>query len=144
MQRKRAAVPAILLATAGLLSGCAGAVSDAYVIENEPGTSHHIAGTELSRVTLTEDAVERLGIDTTPVTATGRHLVVPMSAVFVDTEGAWWVYTNPRPAVYVRHEIEVGREQSGRAILAHGPAEGTEVVTVGVAELYGVEFAVGH
>jgi hypothetical protein len=29
-------------------------------------------------------------------------------------------------------------------VLSKGPAPGTEVVTVGVAEVYGVEFEVGH
>ena len=95
-------------------------------------------------MTLTEAAARRLGVQTTRVVEARRGSVVPSAAVFVDPDGAWWVYTN-RPGVsYVRHEIEVLREDGERTVLSQGPEPGTEVVTVGVAELYGVEAGVGH
>lgn len=143
MQHKLAS-PALLAATAFLLSGCAGPVSDAYVIENDPGRVEHVDGSELGRVTLTEAAAERLRVATVPVTRVDGRLVVPATAIFVDPEGTWWVYTNPEPFVYVRHEIAVARENDDRAFLSSGPAPGVDVVTVGVAELYGVEAEVGH
>ncbi len=70
--------------------------------------------------------------------------MVPSSAVFVDTEGAWWVYTNPKPLVFERQKIALQREAGGFAYFASGPPVGTKVVTVGVPELSGVEDAVGH
>jgi hypothetical protein len=144
MHRIRAAMAALALIPTLLLSSCAGAVVDKYTIEHEPASVEHIDGTDHVRVTLTERAVQRLGIDTTPVAQTANGLVVPSSAVFVDPEGVWWVYTNPEPLVFVRHEIAITREEGGVAFLSSGPPAGTEVVTVGVTELYGVEEGVGH
>ena len=134
----------VVPASLALMAGCAGAVDDSYVIENDPGSVEHVEGTDLSRVTLTKAAVKRLQLETAPVAKTSRGLAVPSSAVFVDPDGAWWVYTNPEPSVYVRHEIQVRQEHNGRTFLADGPAAGVHVVKVGVAELYGVEDEVGH
>lgn len=142
--RRHATLPALVLVGSGLLGGCAGTVSDAYVVEGDPGQVEHADDSEIGRVTLTEEAVARLGIELTPVASRGRRLVVPATAVFVDPEGSWWVYTSPEPLSYERHEIEIVRDADGQVVLSHGPAAGTGVVTVGVAELYGVEDAVGH
>jgi hypothetical protein len=57
--------------------------------------------------------------------------------------GAAWVYTAPEPLVYVRHPIVVDYVEGDRAVLSKGPPPGTAVVTVGVAELYGIEVGVG-
>lgn len=142
--RRHAMLPALALLCGGLLGGCAGTVSDAYVIEDDPGQVEHADDSEIGRVTLTEQAAARLGIELTPVVARGRRLVVPATAVFVDPEGTWWVYTSPEPLSYERHEVVIQRDVDGEVLLSQGPAAGTDVVTVGVAELYGVEDAVGH
>jgi hypothetical protein len=126
------------------LASCASTPSDAYVVENDPGHVEHVAGTDRVRVRLADGATERLRIETATVRRSGRHLVVPGEAVFVDPEGTWWVYTNPAPAVFERAEVDVVHQQDGRAVLSDGPAAGTPVVTVGVPELYGVEEEVGH
>jgi hypothetical protein len=144
MQRKRVGVAATAAAAALLLTSCAGAVSDEYVIENDPGSVEHVEGSDLGRVTLTGAAARRLGIQTAEVTRSRGRLVVPAEAVLVDPDGNWWVYTSPRPRQYIRHAVDIVRETDGRAVLSEGPAVGTEVVTVGVAEVYGVEFEVGH
>lgn len=143
MQRKLATLAALPIVT-GLLASCAGATSDEYVIENDPGSVEHVEGSDLGRVTLTDGAAGRLELRTTEVVRQGRHLAVPDKAVFVDPEGAWWVYTNPEPGVYVRHEIAMARQRNGLVLFSSGPAVGTDVVTVGVAELYGIEAEVGH
>lgn len=134
------AVPIALLAA--LLSSCAAAPSDAYVIQNDPGHVEEIPGSDVGLVTLSDGAAERLQIRTAAVVAAGKRLVVPSEAVFVDTSGVWWVFTNPEPDTFVREEIQLLRQRDGRAVLASGPAPGTEVVIVGVAQLYGVENAV--
>jgi hypothetical protein len=131
-------------AIAILVTSCAGAVSDEYVIENDPGGVEHIEGSELSRVSLTEQAMERLDVQTAEVDRSGRGAVVPQAAVFVDPDGRWWVYTNPEPLVFVRHEIEIEREVGREVLLSNGPRPGTHVVVVGVAELYGIEAEVSH
>jgi hypothetical protein len=127
-----------------LLAGCGEAVDDSYVIRNDPGHVEEVEGSDIPRVTLTEAAARRLGVQTTVVEKARRGLAVPSTAVIVDPEGVWWVYTNGHGFHYVRHEVEVLRERDGRTVLSRGPAAGTEVVTVGVAELYGVESGVGH
>jgi Cu/Ag efflux pump CusA len=138
----RVALP--LLATL-LLASCAGSVADAYTVEHEPAHVEPIPGTDhVQRITLEEPAAKRLALKTTPVRKQGDRLVVPSSAVFVDTEGHWWVYTSPEPLVYVRHQVGIERQAGGRAYLKTGPTVGTEVVTVGVPELAGIEDGVGH
>lgn len=111
----------------------------------------HIEGSELSRLTLTEKAVERLGIETAPVTEelivhsdARQRMTVPYSALLYDVQGRAWVYTNPEPRVYIRHEVKVDFIEGGKAILNEGPAPGTQIVSVGAAELYGTEYEVGH
>lgn len=131
-------------AIAILVTSCGGAVSDEYVIENNPGVVEHIEGSELSKVSLTEQAMERLDVQTAEVDESLSGVVVPQAAVFVDPDGSWWVYTNPEPFVFVRHEIEIERERGRRVFLSSGPRAGTEVVVVGVAELYGIEAEVSH
>jgi Cu/Ag efflux pump CusA len=142
MQRIRLAFLAVPLALTA--SACGGPIADAYTIAHEPASVQTVAGSEHPRVVLEEKAAQRLAIETGVVSRQGSGLVVPSSAVFVDPEGKWWVYTNPEPLAYERAEITVAREAGGNAYLTKGPAAGTKVVTVGVPEIYGVEDAVGH
>jgi hypothetical protein len=122
-----------------ILTGCGGTISDEYVIEHQPYSLEPIEGEDVLRVTLTEAAVEHAGIETAPVEKRGSTLVVPYDAVYLDAHGEFWVYTNPEPLVYVRALIEIERETSSKAFLSAGPPPGTQVVTVGVPELYGSE-----
>lgn len=118
----------------------------------EPAHVEHIEGTDLSRVTLTPRAAERLDIETAQVSETevarsgdaAKRKVVPYASVLYDAHGGTWVYTNPEPLVFVRHSVSVDYIEGGLAILSDGPPPGTVVVTVGVAELYGTETGIGH
>lgn len=121
------------------LTACGGTVSDEYVIEHQPYALESIEGEEVVQVTLTEAAAEHAGIETAPVEKRGSMLVVPNDAVYIDSHGGFWVYTNPEPLVFVRAPIEIARETSANAFLKSGPPSGTQVVTVGVPELYGSE-----
>jgi Cu/Ag efflux pump CusA len=141
----RRIIPALVLSCAALLlSSCGGATSDEYTVEHEPATVEPIAGADHVRVTLEARAAQRLAIRTTPVRETANGLVVPSSAVFVDPKGAWWVYTNPEPRVFVREEVRLQREEGDLKYLSRGPPAGTKVATVGVPELYGIEEGVSH
>jgi hypothetical protein len=142
MRRTRSAAGAVLIAA--VLSSCGAAASDSYVIHNDPGHVEAIPGRDEGLVTLTEAAVKRLKIQTTGVVDTGKRLMVPDEAVLVDTDGRWWVFTSPEPHHFVREEIQLRRQRAGQAWFSAGPPAGTQVVVVGVAELYGVEQAVGH
>jgi len=69
--------------------------------------------------------------------------VVPYSAVLYDADGGTWVYTNPDGLTFVRASISVDDIDGDVARLSNGPAAGTAIATVGVAELYGAELGVG-
>jgi hypothetical protein len=144
LQRIRSATPVLPILPALLLPACAGAVADAYTIEHEPASVVTPAGSDHPQVVVEKEAAQRLGIQTTVVETAPDGVAVPSSAIFVDPDGAWWVYTNPEPLVFERHEIGLERDDGGVAYLSSGPPAGTKVVTVGVPELYGIEEAVGH
>jgi hypothetical protein len=128
-----------------VVSSCGGSlVGDAYVIANEPAQVEKVDGNELPRVMVEERAAERLGIQTGTVDRVNGTLVVPSAAIYVDPDAAWWVYTNPEPLVFVRAKIELVGDDGGTAVLSSGPPAGTRVVTVGVAELRGIEDEIGH
>lgn len=144
MNRLGLAAPALVALLALGCAGCGETISDAYVIKNDPGHVEPIEGRDEGLVTLTAAAAERLQIRTVAVVRTGARLVVPEEAVFVDTAGDWWVFTSPEENAFVREAISIVDQQDGKALLETGPAPGTKVVVVGVAELSGVENAVGH
>ena len=72
-----------------------------------------------------------------------QRKVVPYSAVLYDRDGKTWVYTNPEPLVFVRHPVSIDYIEGDLAVLLEGPPAGTQVVMVGVAELFGAETGVG-
>lgn len=130
------------------LSACSQTSAEATGGE-EPATVEQVEGSEdVSRLTLTPKAVERLGIQTAPVreeTVAGkRRKVVPYGAVLYLADGKTSVYVTSAANVYVREPITVDHIEGDRAILSAGPAAGTMVVSVGTAELYGTETGVGH
>lgn len=126
-----------------LLSACA-------TVE-EPDTAGHggaqieaIEGTDLVRVTMSESAAERLGMQSTPVRDGGRSAgvsqkVIPYAAVFYGPSGETWTYISPEPQTFERAPIQIDRIEGERVFLSNGPPSGTEVVTQGAAELFGVE-----
>jgi hypothetical protein len=142
---------AALLAVCFSVAGCSqiGPVTS----DAEPAQVRPIAGTDLHRVVLTEEASRNLGILTEPVrqAALGRSApsaaatttFVPMTAVIYDPRGLPWVYTTPAPLTFVRTRIVIDRTTSEAAYLSSGPAVGTAVVTVGASELLGAEYGVG-
>jgi hypothetical protein len=138
--------------------------SSSKPVKIKPAQVEHVEGTELSRVTLTAKAAERLDIQTAPVREAqvarsvspasvreaqmapsgSRRKLVPYAAVLYDTHGITWVYTSPEPLVFVRHRITIDHITGDLAVLSDGPPVGTRVVTVGGAELFGAEFEIGH
>jgi hypothetical protein len=65
--------------------------------------------------------------------------VIPAAAVEYNNDGSTFTYTNPEPFAYVQQPITVDTINASQAVLSAGPAAGTQVVTVGAAELLGVE-----
>jgi hypothetical protein len=131
-----------------LLAGC----EKAATVESDGGgpavVEEPAAGTEVARVTLTEDAAARIDVQTMQVRARSGHkggeLQIPYAAVLYDPDGQTWTYTNPEPLVFLRAPIDVVRIDRSRAVLSKGPPPGTKVVTVGAAELLGAEYEVGE
>jgi hypothetical protein len=118
------------------LAGCA-STTTAETAQEAPAKVEAIPGSEVSKLTLTQDAVNRLGIKTEPVGST-----IPLSAVFYDNGGKTWVFTNPEPFTYVRQPVTIASATGQVATLRSGPEAGTQVVTVGGAELLGTEYGV--
>jgi hypothetical protein len=135
----------VALAGAVLGAGVSGCVrrGDVAAEPVPPAAVEQVAGSELSQITLTQDATQRLGLQTAPIqAAAGTGKVVAFSAVMYDADGAAWVYTVKAERTYLRAPIVVDRVEGDRAFLRDGPAAGTIVVTVGVPELYGSEYGV--
>ena len=140
MHRPRMGISLLGLA-AVMLAGCG---RESVVTEPDPpAVVEELDGTELSRITLTATAAERLGVGTAVVEQQGSRVVVPYAAVLYDSDGATWAYVSPAELVFVREPIVVDRIVGDRAVLREGPPSGTVVATTGAAELYGAETGVG-
>ena len=149
-------VAALALGVAACDSGQAEETAEGY----RDAKVEPVEGTNLSRVTLSQQAVDRLGIQTArvrvqrvaaPATASGTtavapsiRKVVPYGAVIYDERGDTWTFTSPRPLTYLRRHITIDFIQGDTAVLSQGPAVGTTVVTTGAAELLGTELGVGE
>jgi hypothetical protein len=108
-----------------------------------PAQVQAIEGGELSRVILTEAAMERLGIETASVERVegpGVVAAAPYGSLVYDPRGGTWVYTVPQARTFVRQAVIVASIEGQVAYLTAGPPAGTEVVSVGAAELLGTEF----
>jgi multidrug efflux pump subunit AcrA (membrane-fusion protein) len=70
-------------------------------------------------------------------------LVVPDSAILRDQQGGTWVYERIAPQKFARRRVEIRQSAGDVVLLARGPAVGAMVVTVGAAELFGIEFGAG-
>jgi uncharacterized protein YceK len=134
----------VLAAAASVgLSGCAAVKSDSAPTGVAPAALEKV-GSDLSKITLTDKAVERLGLTTEKVTK-GSALEIPYGALMYDGAGKTWVYTSPEPRTYIRAAVTVDKIIGNKVQLRSGPPAGTDVVTVGAAELFGTEFGTkGH
>lgn len=142
--RRGRKLAALTIAASLSIAGCAQVPEAAP--PNDPAVLAEVPGTDLHRITLTEHAVERLGLKT-EATATDpqtQKLTVSYWAILYDSAGKTWVYTNPEPLVYVRQSIAVERINGDLALLTDGPPAGTAVVTTGAEELFGAEFDTAH
>jgi Cu/Ag efflux pump CusA len=92
-----------------------------------------------ARLTLIEDAIRRIGLQTAPVGGEAGALVIPYAAVVYDADGGTWTFVQLEPGAYQRSPIAIARVDGDTAVLTAGPQPGSTVVTVGAAELVGVE-----
>jgi hypothetical protein len=133
---------AALLVCGVALAGCTeveSTTSEGYV----PAKLHEVEGSEAVQVTFTAEGAERTGLRTERVRPSGDHRVVPYAALIYDDQGKTFVYTAPKPLSFVRAPVVVDRIEGDRVLLSDGPAAGSQVVTVGAAEVYGSELEIG-
>ena len=97
---------------------------------------------ELALLTLSAQAVERLDIQMASVEENSGAKSIPYAAVLYEPNGTTWAYTSPEELVFTRASITVERIVDDTAFLSEGPPTGTDVVTVGVAELWGTELGI--
>lgn len=140
---RRVTLVCLVLATAALpIAGCT-EVETETATGYEPSTLEPVKGNDdLQRVTFTEEGARRIDLQTAAVRRSGKHKVVPYAALLYDPEGKTYVYTSPKPLEYLREEVKVDRIEGQRVLVSRGPPAGTEVVTVGAAEVYGTELEV--
>jgi hypothetical protein len=141
MKREHRWVVAALLLGVLVLPACREVTAEEPTV-NEPYRLEPVEGTDVSRVILTEDGAQRIGLETVTVVESGAGSVVPASAIWIDVEGQEWVYTSPEALTFVREPVVVDRYEDDVAVLSDGPAPGTEVVAVGVPELIGSELGI--
>lgn len=146
----RRAIAAALIVVGPQLAACQQQAGHTKI---EPALVENIDGSDVSQVTLTEKAMERIALQTSVVReeqvvgyggGTAMRKVVPYSALIYDPNGETWVYISPEPRRFVRHPVKVERIVGDDAVLFAGPDKDTQVATVGAAELYGAESGVGH
>ena len=100
-------------------------------------------GFGISEITLLPKAASRIDIHTSDIAqdSSGRKFA-PYSSIMYDLDGDAWVYKLTAPLTFVREQVEVESITGDYAYLKEGPPVGTQVVTVGVPELYGTEVGV--
>jgi hypothetical protein len=147
-QLRAACAGLVLIAGVVSLSACSGEASSGYDYEtathHEPAELEPIKGTDVQRVIFDAEGAKRVGLQTAPIRQNGQETVVPYDAVIYTPDGREYTYTAPKPLTYVRQEIEIKRVDGDSVVLSDGPPAGTEVVTVGAAQVYGTEFEVAH
>jgi hypothetical protein len=145
-RRRRALAAGVAVLLGALSTSACSSTEEASTAGYEPATLEPVDGTDLKKVTFTEEGARRTGLRTATVRRSGRHLVVPYAALIYTGEGTAYVYTSPQPLTYVRAEVEVDRVDGDRVLLSDGPPAGGDVVTGGAAEVYGAELEIagGH
>ena len=137
---RRYGIASLCLAAGLSLAGCqaASAVSDDSA-ENQPATVELDENGGPATLRLTGEAVERLAIRTEPVVGGPGALTVTYAAVVYDANGDAWAFAELEPGVYRRVALTIQSVDGDTVRLAGGPDVGTPLVTVGAAELVGVE-----
>jgi hypothetical protein len=129
-----------ILAAGLALAGCKEVASN--LVESQPYELEQIKGTDLNRVKLPDEIAARIDLRTVKVGGTRRQKRVPHEALIYNPSGQVFVYTKPKPETYVRAPVTVTRAVGDQVVLSKGPPIGTEIVTVGSAELLATEYEI--
>jgi hypothetical protein len=124
------------------LSGCADR-GEAAGRANHAATVETVAGSLISKVTITKEAAKRIDLKTEKVKRGAKGIEIPYGAVLYDPNGKTWTFVNLDGLTFQRTPIAVDHIVGDVASLASGPSVGAAVVTLGAAQLYGAEIGVG-
>ena len=139
---RRVRVVAVL---AGVLLAACGSSTAGEPEGDGPASVEENAGSDLARVTLTDDAARRIGLHTALVeAASGTVTRIPYAAVLYDPDGHSWAFVKSGELTFERAAIDVDHIDGDIVFLSGGPEVGTEIVTTGAPQLYGAETGVGE
>jgi hypothetical protein len=134
-------ISALLIAAGLALAGC-GTASGADTAPAQVASVETPTEGQPGVITLVDAAAQRLGMQTAAVSTGPNGLTVPYGALVYEADGSAWVFVQTAPLTYQRAPVVVTGISGDVVTLSSGPAAGTEVVTVGAAELVGVEVGI--
>ena len=139
-------IAAIIIVVGLLVPACAEAKSaDKSSGLEEPASLEAIEGSDIQRVILTADAVERLDLQTAPVEAgaSGHATTIPQPPSSTGSRARRGPTRTPsRSPTCVSRSPSTASKARSRTC-SDGPEPGTQVVTLGAPELFGVESGIG-
>jgi hypothetical protein len=138
---RRAVLGCVVAIAVATSAGCA-EIESVTAEPYEPAALESTGPDQPARVILTEEAVDRVALQTTEVKVVGKDLTVDHAALIFDKAGKPWVFTVVGPRTYVRAAVTIKEVQDNVVILSAGPPAGTQVATVGAIELWGAELGI--
>ena len=138
---RKAVLGWVVAVVVGMSAGCA-EIESVTAEPYEPAALESTGPDKPARVILTEEAVDRVALQTTEVKASGKDLTVDHAALVFDKAGKPWVFSVVGPRTYVRATVTIKEVQDNVVTLSAGPPAGTQVVTVGAIELWGAELGI--
>jgi hypothetical protein len=138
---RKAVLGCVVAIMVAISTGCA-EIESTTAEPYEPAALETPGPGQPARVILTEEAVDRVALQTTEVKMLGKDHAVDHAALVFDKAGKPWVFTVVAPRTYVRAAIGIKDVQDNLVILSSGPPAGTQVVTIGAIELWGAELGI--
>jgi hypothetical protein len=138
---RRAVLGCVVAIAVATSAGCA-EIESVTAEPYEPAALESTGPDKPARIILTDEAVDRVALQTTEVKPLGKELTVDHAALVFDKAGKPWVFTVVGPRTYLRAAIGIEEVQNNLVILSAGPPAGTQVVTVGAIELWGAELGI--
>jgi hypothetical protein len=138
---RRAVLGCVVAIAVATSAGCA-EIESVTAEPYEPAALESTGPDKPARIILTDEAVDRVALQTTEVKPLGKELTVDHAALVFDKAGKPWVFTVVAPRTYLRAAIGIEEVQDNLVILSAGPPAGTQVVTVGAIELWGAELGI--
>jgi len=138
---RRAVLGCVVAIAVATSAGCA-EIESVTAEPYEPAALESTGPDKPARITLTDEAVDRVALQTTEVKPLGKELTVDHAALVFDKAGKPWVFTVVGPRTYVRAAVGIKEVQDNLVTLSAGPPAGTQVVTVGAIELWGAELGI--